>query len=63
MEFFGKALAWTLMIGFGLIGVWAGLSILNVAIGVVGYLLGSTLGCFVLALIFIGVYKKLTDDK
>lgn len=63
MDYFGKALWWTLAIGFGMIGIWAGLVVLKVAIGVVGYLLGSTIGSFLLVMILIGVYKKYLDKE
>lgn len=51
MDIFGKVLSLTVAIGFGLMGFYVGLLILRIAIGVVGFLLGSALGTIVLAVI------------
>ena len=61
MDWFGKAVAWTVTAGFVLMGVYVGLLILRMAIGVAGFMLGSSLGTLVLALILWCWYKKNKD--
>lgn len=51
MEWFDKFFSWTLMVGFGTLGVLCGLLVLRVAIGVTGILLGTTFGTFIVAFI------------
>lgn len=61
MDYFSKAIQWTLAIGFGMIGIYVGLLILRVAIGVAGIMLGSSFGTIVLALIIWHLWKKNKD--
>jgi len=61
MDWFTKAMSWTITIGLGLLGVYVGLLILRIAIGVAGFLLGSSLGTIVLALILYHWWKANKD--
>ena len=49
MQWFEKTFYTTLAIGFGMLGVFAAAFVLRVAIGVVGIMLGSSLGTIALA--------------
>lgn len=61
MNLFEKAFAWTVAIGFVLLGIWAGLLVLKVAIGVAGFMLGSTVGTIVFLLIMWKLYETIKD--
>lgn len=61
MNLFEKAFAWTIAIGFALMGVYVGLLVLRVSIEVAGFLLGSTLGTIVLLWIMWCIYKRFKD--
>lgn len=61
MDIFGKALAWTMAIGFALMGIYVGLLILRIAIEVAGFLLGSSLGTFVLVFLLYFWWKAIKD--
>ncbi len=60
MNYFNKALTWTIRIGFAIIGIMVGLVALRVCIAVAGVLLGSTLGTILLAYV---VYRVLRNYK
>lgn len=62
MDWFGKAISWTLAIGFGLMGVYVGLIILRIALGVAGVMLGSGIGTILLAIFLWMVYKKVRSN-
>lgn len=61
MDIFGKALAWTMAIGFALMGIYVGLLILRIAIEVAGFLLGSSLGTLVLVFLLYFWWKAIKD--
>lgn len=61
MNLFEKAFAWTVAIGFVMLGIWAGLLVLKVAIGVAGFMLGSTVGTIVFLLIMWKLYETIKD--
>ncbi len=61
MDWFGKCMMWTIAIGFGLMGIYVGLLVLRIAIGVAGWMLGSSIGTILLAIILITLYKKNKD--
>jgi len=61
MDWFGKAISWTVAIGFAMMGVYVGLLILRIAIGVAGFLLGSSIGTIVLAVIMWEWWKRNRD--
>ena len=58
MDWFSKAISWTLAIGFALMGVYVGLLILRIALGVAGVMLGSSIGTILLAIFLWMAYKK-----
>ncbi len=58
MEWFSKAMSYTIAIGFALMGVYVGLLVLRLAIGVAGFMLGSALGTVILAMVMWHWYKK-----
>lgn len=62
MDWFTKAISWTIAAGFCLMGVYVGLLILRIAFGVAGFLLGSSLGTILLAMLLWSWYKKHKDD-
>lgn len=51
MKHFKSALAYTLLIGFTILGVLTGLALLKIAIGIVGAMLGSAVGTILMAYI------------
>ena len=57
MDWFEKAFATTLMVGFGALGCMTGLLVLRIAIGVAGAMLGSTIGTLALAWILWKMYN------
>lgn len=61
MNLFEKAFAWTVAIGFALMGIYVGLLVLRVSIEVAGFLLGSSLGTIVLLWIMYMLYKHFKD--
>lgn len=61
MEYFTKAFAWTVAIGFALLGVYTGLLVLRISIEVAGFLLGSTIGTFALLWIMWKLFQKYKD--
>lgn len=63
MDWFEKAFATTLMVGFGCLGVLTGLLVLRIAIGVAGALLGSTIGTLALAWILWKIYDHHKKNK
>jgi len=62
MDWFGKAISWTIAAGFCLMGVYVGLLILRIAFGVAGFLLGSSLGTVLLAILLWNWYKRHKDN-
>lgn len=58
MEWFDKAMHYTFMVGFGALGVLAALCVIRIAVEVVGFMLGSTLGTLILAGIVYHCYKR-----
>lgn len=63
MDFFGKAVYWTIVAGFILMGVYVGLLVLRIAIGVAGVMLGSSAGTILLAILLWMAWKKYNKDK
>lgn len=63
MEWFDKLFSWTIMIGFGTLGIMCGLVVLRVAVGVAGVLLGSTLGTLILAWILWKAWKRYDKSR
>ena len=63
MDIFTRALRWTMLAGMFLLGIWTGILFLRVAISVVGFLLGSSLGTVILALILWHWYERHKDDE
>lgn len=57
MDMFEKCFYWTLAIGFGALGIFVGLLVLKIAIGVAGFLLGSSTGTLVLAWFLWKIYE------
>lgn len=58
MDWFEKAVSWTIAGGFILLGIYVGLLVLRIAIGVAGFMLGSSVGTIFLAIILWGFYKR-----
>lgn len=58
MDWFGKAMTGTIMLGFGLLGFYVGLLVIKIAIDVAGVLLGSSIGTLLLAWILYKLYQK-----
>lgn len=66
MEWFDKLFHWTIMVGFGTLGVLCGLLVLRVAIGVTGVLLGSTFGTLIVGFVLWRAwtrYEKRRDSE
>ena len=59
---FQKAMMTTLTIGFGVLGVYVGLCLLRVAIEAAGWMLGTTFGTVVLAIVLWRMYEKKFKD-
>lgn len=58
MEYFDKAMHYTFMIFFGCLGVLVALCVIKIAIEVVGFMLGSTIGTLILGWIAWRYYKR-----
>lgn len=63
MEWFDKMMHYTLMIGFGALGVLAALCVIRIALEVVGFMLGSTLGTILLGLVVYHWYKRYKNEN
>ena len=63
LEWFSKALYWTLAIGFGLLGVVAAAVILKVAFAMTCALLSTYVGTVILAILVYRAYKAYTKTK
>lgn len=61
MNLFEKAFAWTVAIGFALMGIYVGLLVLRISIEVAGFLLGSSLGTILLLWVMYMLYKRFKD--
>lgn len=61
MNWFEKGIHYTIMAGLFLLGIYIGLLVLRIAIGVAGFLLGSSLGTIVLIIFVYRWYKKNKD--
>lgn len=61
MKYFTKAFAWTVAVGFALLGIYAGLLAFRIGVEIAGFLLGSTLGTFILLWIMYRLYEKYKD--